>query len=155
PSPQSDADEGQPEVGGIRWPCDLRAPGLSIRIPGPTRIHRSGWGGWSTQPAKPPDVLHQRRRSVRLQAIPSVTSGRSSFRERVVMPSLIMQSGDWPGKVFPLHRDEMVIGKRADCDIILPDQHVSKLHARIVRRHDDLYIENLENTNETKVNGML
>jgi serine phosphatase RsbU (regulator of sigma subunit)/pSer/pThr/pTyr-binding forkhead associated (FHA) protein len=66
-----------------------------------------------------------------------------------------MLTGKWPGKVFPLDRDEMVIGKRADCDITLPDQHVSKSHARIVQRPGGLYIENLENTNETKVNGVL
>ena len=71
------------------------------------------------------------------------------------MPSLTMLTGEWPGKVFSLHGDETVIGKKADCNIVLPDRHVSKSHARIVRRPDGLYIENLENTNDTKVNGVL
>jgi len=71
------------------------------------------------------------------------------------MRSLTMLTGEWPGKVFQLDRDEMVIGKEADCDIILPDRHVSKSHARIVRRPDGLYIENLKNTNKTKVGGVL
>src|SRR5262245_53055993 len=71
------------------------------------------------------------------------------------MPSLTMLTGEWPGKVFPLDGDETVIGKKADCDIVLPDRHVSKSHARIVQRSDGVYIENLENTNETKVNGVL
>jgi serine phosphatase RsbU (regulator of sigma subunit) len=62
---------------------------------------------------------------------------------------------DEPGKVFVLDQDEMVIGKRADCDILLPDRHVSRSHARILRRSDGLYIENLENLNKTKVNGVL
>jgi len=66
-----------------------------------------------------------------------------------------MLTGDCPGKVFRLDNDEMVIGKKTDCDIILPDQHVSKSHARIIRRPDGLYIENLKNKNETKVNGVL
>ncbi len=71
------------------------------------------------------------------------------------MPSLTMLTGDCPGKVFPLDNDEMVIGKKPDCDIILPDQHVSKSHARVRRRPDGLYVENLENTNKTKVNGVV
>jgi serine phosphatase RsbU (regulator of sigma subunit) len=71
------------------------------------------------------------------------------------MPLLTMLTGECPGKVFRLDRDEMVIGKRADCDIILPDRHVSKSHARIVRRPGGLYIENLKNTNKTKVGGVL
>jgi phosphoserine phosphatase RsbU/P len=71
------------------------------------------------------------------------------------MPSLTMLTGDCPGKVFRLDNDEMVIGKKTDCDIILPDRHVSKAHARIIRRPDGLYVENLENTNKTKVNGVL
>ena len=48
------------------------------------------------------------------------------------MPSLTMLTGDCPGKVFRLDNDVMVIGKKTDCDIILPDQHVSKSHARII-----------------------
>jgi phosphoserine phosphatase RsbU/P len=71
------------------------------------------------------------------------------------MPLLTMLTGDCPGKVFRLDNDEMVIGKKIDCDIILPDQHVSKSHARIKRRPDGLYVENLENTNKTKVNGVV
>jgi serine phosphatase RsbU (regulator of sigma subunit) len=71
------------------------------------------------------------------------------------MPLLTMLTGECPGKVFRLDKDEMVIGKRAECDISLPDQYVSKSHARIVRQPDGFYIENLENTNGTKVGGVL
>ncbi len=71
------------------------------------------------------------------------------------MSSLTMLNGEWPGKVFLLDRDEMVIGKETGCDIVLPDQFVSKSHAQIVRKPDGLYVENLKNTNKTKVNGVL
>ena len=71
------------------------------------------------------------------------------------MPLLTILTGDCHGKVFRLDNDEMVIGKKPDCDIILPDQHVSKSHARIIRTPDGLYIENLKNKNKTKVNGVL
>src|SRR5262245_5863489 len=67
------------------------------------------------------------------------------------MPSLQMTRGDWPGLLYRLDRDETIIGKAAGCDIVLPDEHVSKHHAKIVRRGDGLYIEDLNSTNETKV----
>ncbi len=71
------------------------------------------------------------------------------------MPSLTMLSGDCPGKVFRLDKDEIVIGKKSNSDILLPGQYVSKSHARITRRPEGLYIENLENKNKTKVNGVV
>jgi phosphoserine phosphatase RsbU/P len=71
------------------------------------------------------------------------------------MPSLTMLNGEWPGKVFPLDRDEIVIGKGVGCHVILPDQYVSKAHARIERKPDGFYIDNLQNTNKTKVAGTL
>src|SRR6516165_4635940 len=70
------------------------------------------------------------------------------------MPSLTMLTGESPGKVFRLSKDEVVIGKGAECDIILPDRYVSKAHARIVRKPDGIYIENLKNRNATKVGGV-
>jgi serine phosphatase RsbU (regulator of sigma subunit) len=71
------------------------------------------------------------------------------------MPSLTMLTGESPVREFGLNKDEHVIGKGPDCDIILPDPHVSKAHARIFRRTDGLYIENLKNTNKTKISGEL
>lgn len=71
------------------------------------------------------------------------------------MPSLTMVTGEWPGKVFKISKDEMVIGQRADCDIFLPDKYVSKSHALIVRRPDGVYVENLKNKNKTRVGGVL
>jgi serine phosphatase RsbU (regulator of sigma subunit) len=71
------------------------------------------------------------------------------------MHSLTILTGESPGKVFRLTKDETVIGKGAECDIVLPDRYVSKAHARIVRRPDGLYIENLKNRNQTKVSGVL
>ena len=67
------------------------------------------------------------------------------------MPSLQMIKGEWPQKLYRLAQEETVIGKGPHCDIILPDEHVSTLHAKVVRRQDGLYIEDLNSKNETKV----
>jgi serine phosphatase RsbU (regulator of sigma subunit) len=64
-----------------------------------------------------------------------------------------MTQGDSPGKEFALDRDVTVIGKRATCDIILKDRHVSKEHARIERTPKGVYIVDLESTNKTQVGG--
>src|SRR5262249_28464204 len=69
------------------------------------------------------------------------------------MPSLRMTKGDSPGKEFALNRQVTVIGKESSCDIILPDPHVSKAHARIEHTPDGLHIEDLNSTNSTKVGG--
>jgi serine phosphatase RsbU (regulator of sigma subunit)/pSer/pThr/pTyr-binding forkhead associated (FHA) protein len=44
-----------------------------------------------------------------------------------------------------------VIGKGRHCDIVLPNKYVSQSHARIERRPDGLYIQDLQSTNKTKV----
>ncbi len=67
------------------------------------------------------------------------------------MPSLVIKDGDSPIGVVPIDRDEAFIGKGEDCDLILPDQHVSKRHARISRGLDGFYIEDLQSTNGTSV----
>ncbi len=69
------------------------------------------------------------------------------------MPILRMIKGDPPGREYTLDRDVTVIGKGPDCHIILADPHVSKSHARVERKHDGLYIEDLGSTNKTKVWG--
>ncbi len=70
------------------------------------------------------------------------------------MASLRMIEGDWPNRIFRLDGDQTVIGKAAGCDIVLPDKHVSKLHAKIVRHADGRYIEDLDSTNHTIVGGV-
>ncbi len=70
------------------------------------------------------------------------------------MAVLRMIEGDWPDKIFRLDGDQTVIGKAAGCDIVLPDKHVSKLHAKIVRGAGGRSIEDLDSTNHTQVNGV-
>jgi sigma-B regulation protein RsbU (phosphoserine phosphatase) len=69
------------------------------------------------------------------------------------MAALRMIEGDRPGTVFRLDKDETVIGKAADCDISLSDAHVSKMHAKIIRKPDGFYLVDLDSTNHTKLEG--
>lgn len=46
-----------------------------------------------------------------------------------------------------------MIGRGADCQLILDDDYVSTRHARVVRGDSGIYIEDLGSTNGTYVNG--
>ncbi|MBE5886929.1 MAG: FHA domain-containing protein [Lachnospiraceae bacterium] len=48
-----------------------------------------------------------------------------------------------------------VFGKMKDCaDVVLQDKSVSRMHARIFQKEDDLYLEDLNSTNGTYLNGI-
>jgi ABC-type multidrug transport system ATPase subunit/pSer/pThr/pTyr-binding forkhead associated (FHA) protein len=49
-------------------------------------------------------------------------------------------------------RQEIVIGRSPECDIVLPDQAVSRKHARIYRSDSSYFLEDLGSTNGTFVN---
>lgn len=56
------------------------------------------------------------------------------------------------GQQFPLG-DELTVGRAAGCGVSLPeDTFVSQLHARVFRRDQDLWIEDLGSTNGTFLN---
>ena len=66
---------------------------------------------------------------------------------------LTMQVGPNPGKVFPLDKPEMVIGRDLTVDIVIIDTEVSRKHAHLVAQQGGYVIEDLGSTNGTEVNG--
>jgi hypothetical protein len=86
-------------------------------------------------------------------AAPSATatrpvSRRGSGGERLV----VVEPPDRQGQEFPLG-DELTVGRAAGCGVTLPDDtFVSQLHARVFRRDNDLYVEDLGSTNGTYLN---
>jgi serine phosphatase RsbU (regulator of sigma subunit) len=67
------------------------------------------------------------------------------------MAWLRVQKGNEPGKAFPLDQVSTVLGRDASCEVVLADSEVSKRHARISRKDDGFFIEDLQSTNGTKV----
>jgi hypothetical protein len=66
---------------------------------------------------------------------------------------LVLQRGSEAGLTWPLERRTITIGRNPDCDIVLNDRQVSRLHARI-GWHDDHYeVEDLGSKNGTHLNG--
>ncbi len=66
---------------------------------------------------------------------------------------LILQRGGESGQTWTLERQSLTIGRSPDCDIVLDDRQVSRLHARIVWREDHYEIEDLGSKNGTHLNG--
>jgi hypothetical protein len=57
------------------------------------------------------------------------------------------------GETYPLG-DELTVGRGGGCGVVLPeDQFVSTVHARLFRRGDDLFVEDLGSRNGSFVNG--
>lgn len=66
---------------------------------------------------------------------------------------LILQRGGENGLTWPLEHRTLTIGRDVDCDIVLDDRQISRLHARVVWRGDHYEIEDLSSKNGTHLNG--
>ncbi|HNB54634.1 MAG TPA: FHA domain-containing protein, partial [Anaerolineales bacterium] len=65
---------------------------------------------------------------------------------------LVMRAGPSIGKVFPINKGEMHIGRDISNEIVINDAEVSRKHVRIVIQAGEVIIEDLGSTNGTFVN---
>lgn len=77
---------------------------------------------------------------------PTVTTAASGAH-------LIVVKGPQPGGEFALRPSETVLGRQADSHIALESQAVSRHHARILCEGDQFFVEDLQSSNGTYVNG--
>lgn len=66
---------------------------------------------------------------------------------------LILQRGGEAGLMWPLEHRSLTIGRSADCDIVLDDRQVSRIHARVLWRGNHYEVEDLGSKNGTHLNG--
>jgi pSer/pThr/pTyr-binding forkhead associated (FHA) protein len=66
---------------------------------------------------------------------------------------LIAVAGDLPGRVYPLGRNTIFVGRSEDADVYIADPSVSGRHARLINGGQGVEIEDLGSTNGTFVNG--
>jgi pSer/pThr/pTyr-binding forkhead associated (FHA) protein len=64
--------------------------------------------------------------------------------------SLVVVTGKDPGKVFPIEKPRVTIG-RSDCDVVLDDTELSRQHAVIAIDGTSARLEDLGSTNGTFV----
>lgn len=88
-----------------------------------------------------------------------VKNGGKKRRSTVVKGNYgleIMSSGSVKelkeGSIIPI-RSDLTIGRKSDNLIVLNEQHISGNHAKILVRNDSLFLEDLNSTNGTYLNG--
>jgi len=69
------------------------------------------------------------------------------------MAMLIVREGVSPRRQWPLQRSVVVIGRDADCQVVIDDRQASRQHARIVQTGDGHVLEDMGSKNGTFLNG--
>jgi len=83
----------------------------------------------------------------------SAPEAKAGRKERRGARLRIIEPAEQEGEVYPLG-EELTVGRGGGCGIVLPDDHfVSTVHARLFRRGDDVFVEDLGSRNGTFVNG--
>ncbi|MEA3334454.1 MAG: FHA domain-containing protein [Chloroflexota bacterium] len=69
---------------------------------------------------------------------------------------ILQRGGNEAGRRWTLGRRRFIIGRNADCDIVLPDRLVSRHHAQVVWQNEEssYIVEDLKSKNGTFVNGL-
>ena len=70
------------------------------------------------------------------------------------MLTILLKFNDKILKTIESEKDEIVIGRNAENDIVVENLAVSKMHARIVNQGGEYYIEDLNSTNGTYLNNI-
>ncbi|MFN2135925.1 MAG: FHA domain-containing protein [Candidatus Promineifilaceae bacterium] len=68
-------------------------------------------------------------------------------------PVLVMREGELSGQQWTMVNDEFLMGRGADCDLVLPERQVSRHHAKIKRGPGYFILEDLGSKNGTHLNG--
>jgi predicted component of type VI protein secretion system len=66
---------------------------------------------------------------------------------------MVMRSGPTVGKVYPLEKSEIFVGRDLSNDIVINDPEISRRHARLYVQGASYVLEDLGSTNGTFVNG--
>src|SRR5262245_29919582 len=70
------------------------------------------------------------------------------------MAILITLQGPEVGRKFPLDADRVILGRQYDATICLTGKAVSRQHAQITQRDSSYFVEDLDSSNGTFVNGI-
>jgi predicted component of type VI protein secretion system len=66
---------------------------------------------------------------------------------------MVMRAGPSVGKIYPLEKSEIFVGRDLSNDIVINDPEISRRHARLFMQGNSYVLEDLGSTNGTFVNG--
>jgi hypothetical protein len=115
------------------------------------RVIRAVWVEMSPATIrKPRSVRRQERREERAEVRPPAQPRQRRRRQLYLK---VVQPPEHVGRTYDLD-DELTIGRSPGCGVSMPDDiYTSTLHARLFRRNDQLWVEDLGSTNGTFVNS--
>lgn len=61
--------------------------------------------------------------------------------------------GELAGKMFLLDRPFIIVGRGSECDVVIDDASISRIHVQFSRQTDGSYVQDLGSRNGTKVNN--
>jgi DNA-binding winged helix-turn-helix (wHTH) protein len=76
----------------------------------------------------------------------------SMDRANSELPVLIGQAGPLNGQRW-LIKDSVMVGRDAECEVVIPDRQISRYHARMTRAEDGVILEDLASKNGTFLGG--
>ena len=114
----------------------LRAVWAEVSMSRPAEVKNAGRGNRAN-----------RRSDTTVTKLPGGRRKRSSQPTDVV----VVEPAEQAGRRYPLG-DEVTVGRAAGCQIIVDDNYVSQLHARLFLRDGQLLVEDLGSTNGTYLN---
>jgi pSer/pThr/pTyr-binding forkhead associated (FHA) protein len=117
------------------------------------RVIRAVWVEMSPATIrKPRSLRRQERREANAAAAAAAPAPPRSSRKRLLFLKVV-QPPEHAGRTYDLD-DELTIGRSPGCGVAMPeDIYTSTLHARLFRRNDQLWVEDLGSTNGTFVNS--
>lgn len=74
--------------------------------------------------------------------------------DELKVPYVLLQTGNLAGDRLSLDNDTFIIGRGADCDLVIQDRQVSRYHAKICRSKEGYVVEDLGSKNGTHLNGV-
>ena len=66
---------------------------------------------------------------------------------------LIVLNENAAGTVFPLYKEETIIGRLSSADLVVEDGSVSRIHAKVFAKDSKYYAEDLDSSSGTFVNN--
>ena len=115
------------------------------------RVIRAVWVEMSPATIRKPRSLRRQERRQERAAVRPASQPRPARRRALYLK--VVQPPEQVGRTYDVD-DELTIGRSPGCGVAMPqDIYTSTLHARLFRRNDQLWVEDLGSTNGTFVNS--